>query len=62
MTNSADPDQLASSDLHCLQKAGYIQNQQDQACLWLFLFLYSKNACQIISTGTWNLNLHHFSR
>ena len=36
MTNSAEPDQLASFqkptdlDLHCLQKAGNIQVQQDK--------------------------------
>ena len=30
MANSADPDQLVSSDLHCLLKAGYIQVQQDK--------------------------------
>ena len=35
MANSADPDQLASKkptdlDLHCLQKQGYIQAQQDK--------------------------------
>ena len=30
MTNSADPDQLASEDLHCFAMAGYIRVQQDK--------------------------------
>ena len=45
MTNSADPDQLASSDLdlHCLQRQDIYPGSEEQGLKWIFTATFSSS-------------------
>ena len=63
MANSADPDQLGPTDLHCLQRQGICGFSRTRVkfvtfhyCTVLFYFRASSTHCYIVKDGRWRIS------